>query len=113
VHAHLTTPLVRWDALPWLFALYGGGEAQRFNEITRPDSNGSVRGSYGALSAEGGVELDASGPPPAPSPFALSFSQPSLPRVTLRVGYTHWWTRGNGVSANSGGLVITLRFALL
>jgi hypothetical protein len=33
VHAHLTSPLVRWSVLPtaWLFGLYGGGEAQYFN----------------------------------------------------------------------------------
>ena len=114
LHAHLAAPLIRWNVLPipWFLGLYGGGEAQYFNEIEHPDSNGSVKGTYGALSVEGGVELDFSGAQPAPSPFPISYSRPSLPGATLRAGYTYWWTRGNDLSANSGGLVMLARFAL-
>ncbi|HEY7372764.1 MAG TPA: hypothetical protein VIF57_11430 [Polyangia bacterium] len=110
--AHLTVPLVRWSFLPapWLLGLYGGGEAQYFNEITHPDSNGSARSTYSALSVEGGVEMDFSGQPPAQSPFPISYARPALPRWTARAGYTYWWTSGSDITANSGGFVMLLRF---
>lgn len=113
LHAHLTVPLVHWSPLPtpWLLGLYGGGEAQYFDEVAHPGSNGSVRGTYGAWSVEGGLEIDFTGAPPAPSPFPISYTRPALPRWTARAGYTYWWTSGNDITANSGGLVITLRFA--
>ena len=47
------------------------------------------------------------------SPSPISFSRLPLPWFTMRAGYTYWWTRGNDVSANSGGLVLLLRFAVL
>jgi hypothetical protein len=110
--AHLTVPVVRWSVLPtpWLLGLYGGGESQYFDEITRPGSDGLVRSTYGALSVEGGVEVDFTGVPPAQSPFPISYSRPALPRWTARAGYTYWWTSGNDISANSGGFVMMLRF---
>jgi hypothetical protein len=50
---------------------------------------------------------------PAQSPFPIAFSRRPLPDLTLRVGYTHWWTSGNGVSASSDGVAILVRFAVL
>lgn len=106
---HLAVPFVRWGLpqLPLMLGVYGGGEAQIFNEIPRSGSEG--RGSYRALSAEGGVELDLGGRPPAQSPFPISFSRAPLPSATLRAGYAHWWVSGNNVSPSSGGFTFTAR----
>ena len=106
---HLAVPFVRWGLpqLPLVLGVYGGGEAQLLNEIPRSGSEG--RRTYGALSAEGGVELDLGGRPPAQSPFPISFSRAPLPSATLRAGYAHWWVGGNDVSASSGGFTFTVR----
>jgi hypothetical protein len=111
---HLALPFFHWGPPQWPLALgiWGGGEAQYFNEISRagPDMGGLVNGTYGALSAEGGAELHIGGRPPAPSPFPISFTRRSLPSWTVRAGYAHWWVSGNQITANAGGLTTTIRF---
>lgn len=95
---------------PRRIGLFAGGEAQALLAIMRPTPAGEMPPKpilYGALSVEGGLQVDFGAVRFAPSPFPISWDGPSLPRWSLRVGYTHWFTHG----LNSGGFMTSIRFA--
>ncbi len=112
VNGHLTWLFTGWGAWqdPRRVGLFAGGEAQALIAIMRPTPAGQMPPKpilYGALSVEGGLELDIGALRPAPSPFPLSWDGPAPPRWSIRVGYTHWFAGGS----NSGGIVSSLRLA--
>ncbi|HMF44492.1 MAG TPA: hypothetical protein VKQ32_27650 [Polyangia bacterium] len=112
VSGHVAWPFWGWGAWqdPRRVSLFGGGEAQVLIAVMHPPPAGQMPPkpiAYGALSAEAGLELDIGALRPAPSPFPISWSGPSLPRWSLRAGYTHWFAGG----LNSGGYMFSLRLA--
>ena len=112
VAAHLTWPFTGWGAWqdPRQFGLYAGGEAQFLIAIQPPPEKGQMAqqpNTYGTLAAEGGVEFDIGALRPALTPFPISWTGPSLPRWSVRVGYTHWFAG----ALNSGGYSTSIRLA--
>jgi len=112
VTAHVTWPFTGWGAWqdPRQVGLYAGGEAQLLIAIQPPPEKGQMAqqpSTYGTLAAEAGVEFDIGAQRPAMTPFPISWTGPSLPRWTFRVGYTHWFAGG----LNSGGYTTAIRFA--
>jgi hypothetical protein len=112
VNAHVAWPFWGWGAWqdPRRVLLFAGGEAQVLIAVMHPPPAGEMPPkpiAYGALSAEGGVELDIGAMRPAASPFPISWDGPALPRWSLRVGYTHWFADG----LNSGGYMSSIRLA--
>src|SRR5205085_1134471 len=88
--------------------LFVGGEATVLIALMRPTPAGQMPPkpiAYGALSVEGGLQIDLGAQRPAPSPFPISWAGPPPPRWSLRVGYTHWFVGG----LNSGGVVGSVR----
>lgn len=112
LNAHVAWPFVRWGAWqdPRAVGLFAGGEALALVAVMRPVPAGEKAPKpigYGALSVDAGLELDYGALRPAASPLPISWAGPSLPRWSLRVGYTHWFTDG----LNSGGYMLSLRLA--
>ena len=112
VNAHAAWLFTGWGAWqdPRRVGLFGGGEAQALLAIMHPTPAGEMPPKpilYGALSVEAGLELDIGALRPAASPFPISWDGPALPRWSIRVGYTHWFTHG----LNSGGYMTSLRLA--
>jgi hypothetical protein len=109
VTVHLMAPVVGWGSWqnPRQLQVYGGGEAQALTEVRHDAFSMTPARVYGALSVEGGLELDFGALAPAASPFPISFSGRALPRWAVRVGYTHWFVGG----LNSGGYTTTFRLA--
>jgi len=112
VSGHAAWLFTGWGAWqdPRRVGLFGGGEAQLLTAVPRPTPAGEMPPKpifYGALSIEGGLQLDVGALRPAPSPFPISWAAPSPPRWSLRAGYTHWFTGG----LNSGGAVFSFRLA--
>jgi hypothetical protein len=102
VAARLAAPFFEWG--PWhdprRLAAYGGAQAELLVAIEPPPPPGSTMppSYYGALSFEGGLELEIGALRVAATPFPLSYAGARpLPRWLLRLGYTHWLI-GHGAS---------------
>jgi len=110
VNGHAAWLFTGWGAWqdPTRAGVYVGGEATALVAIMRPTPAGEMPPkpiAYGALSVEGGLQIDFGALRPAASPFPLSWAGPAPPRWSLRAGYTHWFAGG----LNSGGLVVSAR----
>ena len=81
------------------------GEATLINGLERAPADQDASRSYGALSAQGGIELDVGTWLPAPNPFPLTVEGLFPPRWAFRAGYTHWWVAGG----QSGGATFAFR----
>jgi hypothetical protein len=111
VNALAGTPLVEWGTpqAPRRIDVYGGGAALFLTEIQhQPVADKTVPPNfYGAFTADAGLELAVGALRPAPTPFPLAAPGRSLPRWSVRAGYTHWWV-GHG---NADGYTTSLRLA--
>jgi hypothetical protein len=111
---HLAVPFASWGTwqAPWRLALYAGAGGHGLLGGRREEASPQGPNTYAVFAVEGGIELDVGAQAPAALPYPISFTGRPLPRVSLRVGYTHWFAQsvpGDDVTANSGGYSTAIR----
>jgi hypothetical protein len=108
VNALVGTPLYEWGTpqAPRRFNVYAGGAALLLTEIQHlPVADPMMQPNfYGALTGDVGLELAVGALRPAATPFPLSAPGRSLPRWSIRAGYTHWWVGHGNADGYTTGL---------
>ena len=110
VIADVSVPIFEWGAWqdPRRLAVYGGSAAQLLISVEPPRAAGdrTLPHVYGDVDADVGLEVDVGALRLAPSPFPLSIEGRSLPRWSVRAGYTHAWIGHGNANGYSTGFML-------
>lgn len=105
INAHVGLPLLSWGGDKHLrrLSVFGGAEIGLLIAVVRGTQAAQRPPTYELFAGELGLELGFGAIQRAPTPFPLSSSGPTLPRLVARIGYTHWRIGDIGTNGTTTG----------